>query len=318
MMAKITKGSSFGGCVRYVLTKKDARLIAANGVLVGTHKVIAQSMEDQAQMNPRLGKTVGHISLNFSSQDREKVDNAFMVKVAGEYMQKMGIKDTQFIIVRHNDREHPHCHIVFNRVSNSGKTISDQKDRHRSVKACRALTEKYGLYLKTNDAKQDVKREQLRGPDKVKYEIHDTIKSALPLCSNWNQLEKRLERQGVSVTYKYKGGTNQKEGVIFSKDGQSFNGSKVDRQYSFSKLDAALSANAHKIESRQTANVATVKVRQEPSQQNSPRSDNSHHHSYTTGSALSGWININPGPVVEDEDPLRLRRKKKKKKGVSR
>lgn len=164
MMAKITKGSSFGGCVRYVMNKKDARLIAANGVLLGNHTTIAQSMEDQAQMNPRLGKTVGHISLNFSAQDREKVDNAFMLKVAGEYMQKMGIKDTQYIIVRHNDREHPHCHIVFNRVSNSGKTISDQNDRHRSVKACLALTEKYGLYLKTTNAKVDVKREQLRGP----------------------------------------------------------------------------------------------------------------------------------------------------------
>lgn len=129
MIAKITKGSSFGGCVRYVMTKKDAQLVVANGVLYTDHRTISESFDAQAELNPRLGKKVGHISLNFSAQDKEKIDNAFILSVAKEYMQKMGIVDTQFIVVRHNDREHPHCHIVFNRVSNSGKTISDQNDR---------------------------------------------------------------------------------------------------------------------------------------------------------------------------------------------
>ncbi len=85
---------------------------------------------------------VGHISLNFSAQDTNLISDDFMRQVAGEYMQKMGITDTQFIVVRHNDREHPHCHIVFNRVDNDGRTISDQNDRLRSVRACREITER--------------------------------------------------------------------------------------------------------------------------------------------------------------------------------
>ena len=326
MMAKITKGSSLGGCVRYVMTKKDAQLIAANGVLYANYRTIAESFNLQAELNPRLGKKVGHISLNFSAQDKEKIDNAFMRGVAREYMQKMGIADTQYIIVRHNDREHPHCHIVFNRVSNSGKTISDQNDRLRSVKACREITKRHGLYLKETNAKQDVKREQLRGPDKIKYEIHDAIKATLPHCTNWNNLRKQLEKDGISVTYKFKGNTGEKEGVIFRKNDQSFNGSKVDRQFSFSKLDATLNNNAQKLEEVANPKVTATVERQTNAQAstfiperqspNYPRpDDNSYRENHSGGTLLGGLFDIQPGlPEDPDDSLLKELRKKKKKK----
>ena len=313
-MAKITKGSDFGGCVRYVMTKRDARLIAASGVLYADHRTIVESFDAQAQLNPRLGKKVGHISLNFSVQDKDKIDNAFMVKVAREYMQKMGMTDTQYIIVRHNDREHPHCHIIFNRVSNSGKTISDQNDRHRSVKACRALTEQHGLYLKETNAKQNVKRGRLRGPDKVKYEIYDAVKAALPHCKSWGELQKQLAKDGISLTYKLKGSTKQKEGVIFSKNNLSFNGSKVDRQFSFSKLDAALNANAQK--------HSRPSIQQTPTTQSEKPYHAGHGHSSSDsgdGFNLGGLLDIKPGPTY-DENEIEFNRqlKKKKKKGQGR
>ena len=48
----------------------------------------------------------------------------------------MKITDTQYIIVRHQDREHPHVHIVFNRIDNNGKTISDRNDMYRNEQMC--------------------------------------------------------------------------------------------------------------------------------------------------------------------------------------
>jgi hypothetical protein len=62
-------------------------------------------------------------------------------------MVKMGITDTQYIIGRHYDKEHPHIHLVFNRIDNNSKTITDKNDRYRSEKICKELTEKYGLYF---------------------------------------------------------------------------------------------------------------------------------------------------------------------------
>ncbi len=63
-----------------------------------------------------------------------------MAQIAREYMERMVIKDTQYIIGRHFDKEHPHVHIAFNRIDNNGKTISDRNDRFRSERICKELT----------------------------------------------------------------------------------------------------------------------------------------------------------------------------------
>ena len=147
----------------------------------------------------------------------------------------MGITDTQYLLVRHLDQPHPHCHLVYNRVGNNGQTISDKNIKIRNAKVCRELTEKYGLYLAPG--KDDVRRERLREPDKTRYEIHDAIKGCLPKCKNWNELEGKLKEQGIGVRYKYCGNTDRKQGVLFSKNGFEFSGSKIDRAFSFTKLD---------------------------------------------------------------------------------
>ena len=161
--------------------------------------------------------------------------DALMTQIAKEYMQKMGITDTQYLLVRHLDQPHPHCHLVYNRVGNNGQTISDKNIKIRNAKVCRELTEKYGLYLAPG--KDDVRRERLREPDKTRYEIYDAIKRCLPRCAGWKGLEKQLEKQGIGVRYKYCGNTDRKQGVLFSKNGFEFSGSKIDRAFSFTKLD---------------------------------------------------------------------------------
>lgn len=44
-------------------------------------------------------------------------------------------------------------------------------------------------------------------------------------------------KQGIGVRYKYCGNTDRKQGVLFSKNGFEFSGSKIDRAFSFTKLD---------------------------------------------------------------------------------
>ena len=58
MIGKLKKGSSFGGCIRYVTGKAEAKIIASDGVLLGTNAEIAQSFELQRQLNPRIKKPV--------------------------------------------------------------------------------------------------------------------------------------------------------------------------------------------------------------------------------------------------------------------
>ena len=83
---------------------------------------------------------MGHIALSWSVNDVAKLNDEEMVMLAKEYLQKMKIQDTQYLIVKHLDKEHPHIHIVYNRVSNNGKKISDNFQKQRNVQVAKELT----------------------------------------------------------------------------------------------------------------------------------------------------------------------------------
>jgi len=242
MIAKIMKGSGFKGVINYILDpKKGTELIDCSGVRTDSISHIAKSFINQTELNPRVGKVVGHISLSFSAQDSPKLSNEWMAQIAREYMEKMGIKDTQYIIGRHFDKEHPHVHIAFNRIDNNGKTISDRNDRFRSEKICKELTTKYDLYFASG--KEKIKEHRLKEPDKTKYEIYQALREKIPKSRNWKSLLAHLRNEGIDVRFKYKGNTQEVQGIIFEKNGYHFNGSKVDRSCSYSKIDFALQQN---------------------------------------------------------------------------
>ena len=49
MIGKLKKGSSFAGCIRYVTGKDEAKILASDGVLLGTNAEMTQSFELQAR-----------------------------------------------------------------------------------------------------------------------------------------------------------------------------------------------------------------------------------------------------------------------------
>jgi hypothetical protein len=241
MIGKIVKGRSFKGCISYVLGSKDAKVLASEGVLKIDTKSIINSFYMQSLMNPNLSKSVGHIPLAFSPEDTSRLTDQFMIQLAKEYMKAMEIKNTQYIIVRHNNTAHPHLHIVFNRVDNDGKTISDKNDHFRNEKVCKHLKDSYKLTY--GKGKENVNVQKLKGAEQTKYEIYHAIKNTLPRVRNWKQFEHALNQQGISIEYKFKGQTNEIQGISFKKDEYSFKGSEIDRNFSYSKLNTVLDGN---------------------------------------------------------------------------
>ena len=257
MIAKIMKGSGFKSVINYILDpKKGTELIDSLGVRTDGINHIVQSFIDQTELNPRVSKVVGHISLSFSVQDSPKLNNEWMAQIAREYMEKMGIKDTQYIIGRHFDKEHPHIHIAFNRIDNNGKTISDRNDRFRSEKICKELTAKHGLYFA--DGKEKVKEHRLKEPDKTKYEIYQALKAEIARCRDWKTLLSHLKMQDIDVRFKYKGNSQEVQGIIFEKNSYLFNGSKVDRSFSYSKIDFALQQNDREHEQQMQGTINLI------------------------------------------------------------
>lgn len=201
------------------------------------------SFDAQSKMNPKVTKPVGHISLAFSKEGEHRLTDRAMAGMALEYLKEMGITDTQILIVRHFDKEHPHVHIAFNRIANSGRTNSDSNERIRSARICKELTKKYNLYFA--NGKERVKQHRLKEPDKTKYGLYSILKSEVSRCGNWRQLAANLEKQGVEMQFKYKGKSDEMQGVVITMNSYSFCGSKIDRRFSYSKIDAALERNRH-------------------------------------------------------------------------
>ena len=168
MIAKIVTGKSFGGAVRYLLEKSGhARIIDSDGVELSDIRSLIGSFNFQRKARPEKAEVVGHISLSFHKDDTPRLTDGFMAGLAREYMQRMGITDTQYIVVRHTDTEHPHLHILYNRVKYDTKLVRSHNERIRSVAVCKAMKQKYGLTF--SEGKESVKIERLHDPDKVKY-----------------------------------------------------------------------------------------------------------------------------------------------------
>lgn len=263
MIAKIVKGSSFKGVVSYILDKgKNAKILVCDGLFAEDKDTIAMSFEAQSRMNPKVTKPVGHISLAFHKEDEHRLTDRAMAGIALEYLKKMEITDTQVLVVRHFDKEHPHVHIAFNRIANNGRTISDRNERIRSARICKELTKKYNLYFASG--KERVKQHRLKEPDKTKYGLYSILKSEVSRCGNWNILAANLKKQGVEIRFKYKGNSDEVQGVVFTMNGYSFSGSKIDRRFSYSKIDAALNANRHEERQRVMHNQVTEYLTPQP------------------------------------------------------
>lgn len=239
MIGKIPKpGKSFGGVIEYNVIKKEAGILYADGVRIDRISHTIDDFNMQRKMNPGLGQVVGHIALSWSPDDKEKLTDEKMVSIAKEYLQKMKIQDTQVLIVKHKDKEHPHIHIVYNRVNNNGKTIADNFQHLKNIKVSKELTLKHGMHI--GKGKENVNRQQLKGIDKLKYELHDTIKAVSKKVSNMVQLKHELAKQGIGMQFKYKSGTLEIQGISFSKGKYKFKGSEIDRSLSYGKLSKAI------------------------------------------------------------------------------
>jgi hypothetical protein len=241
MIGKPITGKSFGGCVRYIVDKQEAKILAAEGVRMQNASTLTQDFNLQRKMRPGLGKAVGHLVLSWSKEDLPKLSDDLMTSHAKEYMEKMGIHNTQYAIVRHHDREHPHLHVIYNRVDNQGNTITDKNDYARNIKACKEITLKYGYHI--GEGKEQVNRQALRGKEKLRYELYDAIKAAVKQSKGWKELESKLQQQGICIAYKYKGHSQEVQGISFEKGGLKMKGSAIDRSFSFAAIERQLKRN---------------------------------------------------------------------------
>jgi len=147
VIGKIIKGKGFGGAVRYAMQKDlgEARLIGTNLVADrnDADALAAEMAEHAAMLRPDVKKAVQHVSL--SAAPGEHLTDEQWRRVAEAYMEKMGFKDNQYVLVRHADTGHDHVHLILNRVSMSGELVSTLFDYRRQEIALDQIEREHSL-----------------------------------------------------------------------------------------------------------------------------------------------------------------------------
>lgn len=251
MISKVFPGHSFYHAVHYVCKpEKKGEIITVEGVRQHDYRLMASDFQTQHQLRPSKKKACFHGILSF--YPGEHPDNATLATIAQQYLQGIGITNTQYAIVKHTDRAHVHLHIIANMVNYDGKAISDNWIALRGKKVAQQLTKAYNLISATGKNLQKTNLKALTESEANKYKIYEAICNVLPGCCSLEELEQKLLQLGIQTQYKYKGQTTEKQGISFQIGKDCFKGSKVDRRFSLGNLQKTLDVQARQTKSEET------------------------------------------------------------------
>lgn len=152
MVAKISIGSSLYGALAYNAQKVNAgegKLLAVNRVFDGGDGQMdcARLLRDFCNCMPenvRTRNTVIHISLNPHPDDR--LTDMEMANIAQAYMERLGYGNQPYVIVKHEDIDRHHVHIVSINVDEKGKRIDKDFLFRRSERIRKKLEKEFNLH----------------------------------------------------------------------------------------------------------------------------------------------------------------------------
>lgn len=257
MKSKIKRGKGFKCCLQYIFSlKKDKEdkpapdFICSN--MFGENiKELTQEFTQTRNIRPDIDKPVWHTSLSLTPEE-EKLGPEKWQEIAENYLEKMGfdLANNQYVVVRHNDTEKDHIHILANRVGLDGTVWAGKFEALNSIDVCQELEKSHGLTITKGldrSDKPDVKtptkeeiemglREGSRPPRIV---LQDTITEAMADKPDTASFLERMETAGITVAFN-KASTGRISGVSFGYAGIHFKGSQLGKKFGWNKIAEVL------------------------------------------------------------------------------
>tara|TARA_R110002073_G_scaffold8068_1_gene45110 strand:- start:11510 stop:12427 length:918 start_codon:yes stop_codon:yes gene_type:complete len=234
MIGEAQTGTGFGGLARYLATgqrgdrPERVEWAEARNLPTTDPATYPAMMRATARLSRRVQDPVFHFSVSWPPDERLERDA--MAGVADRALDDLGLSEHQSVIVCHNDTEHPHLHVMVNRVHpESGKAWPKWRYKTRLERSLKAQEKELGLQqvpgrlsrmlsfgerLKQRAAGGfDVNDLVQWGKDKI-TQLRQFIRPHFDDASSWSDLETRVSEQGLDIHGKG-------QGLIFS-DGESY------------------------------------------------------------------------------------------------
>jgi hypothetical protein len=151
MIINATMGTGFGGTLLYIykdgkdLKENEKPIIIEKNHVVGSPKQMARQMAEHAQNSRRLRKPVLHLSVSFAPED--KLTQEKEIECIKASMQHLGISEekNQYVIVKHNDSNNTHYHIVTNKLNLENKSLNTDWYKNDCVVTADKIEQEYNL-----------------------------------------------------------------------------------------------------------------------------------------------------------------------------
>ena len=251
MIAKFKNRVDFTGLVSYAhdikSNEKRERLLSYQGVCVISNETIADSFNTHLRRPDRngkihhIGQPVKHVSISFSPEDAHlfpdnEEGDRYMAQLVDEWLRGMGITNAQYIVARHFDKAHPHCHLVYSRIALDGSVISAYNEQLRSADVCKKIKLRHGLTF-GNSSGEKVNRNRLLPVQRALFDLKTAVIAAADNTSSWAEFQQALEAQGIEACFSFNRTTGEVRGISFAKGDYRFAGSKLSKQkLTYSKL----------------------------------------------------------------------------------
>lgn len=240
-VAKQIKGTDFNQCISYLLDKEQKEVLESN--LYGeTPSALTKDFEMCCRLNRQVRFKVYHACLSFPEQDQ--VDDERLKAIAHDYLYGMGFGEDQpdleqleqlekdkdkmfgdkslavpYLVVRHDDTDNKHIHIVAGRVRSDGSCVSSYWDYRKSEQVLRALEDYHGL----SSPPSTLALRQLR-------QILDKSREE---CTNFNDLKQMLKEQNINVYSK-------NNGIVYGYKEKHYKGNTLGAKYTLQGMSKVL------------------------------------------------------------------------------
>lgn len=241
MIGKITTGKSFRGCLLYCLNDKQklhkddvvfknrANVLMFNKCF-GNQTELMQQFNEVRWLNPKLAKPVLHITLSFKKD--HNLDHSKLMAISEACAKDLGFENNQFVSIFHKDTEHPHMHIVANRIGFDKKTVSDSNNYQKIAAFCRKMELKYNLKQVLSPRRYLSKEQRLlTRSDERKKVLALAIRHSINNSKDLDQFTRIMQSKGYKVI--------KSRGISFIDDKKvKIKGSEVG--YSLQKIEQRL------------------------------------------------------------------------------
>lgn len=247
MIADQKVGKSFMGALGYNLKKqnhpdprKRAELLDTNFTNLN-HKQIALEVDLLRELRPNLNKYVYHTSLNFHNDD--KLNNEQLLMIAHQYLDAMGYNNNQYFIFRHYDANHPHLHVLVNRITFGGDVVSDSNNYKRSEQVLRSIERQYNLVQVSESqhsklraaTKDEIEKIVRTGKASDKLVLQEIMKKLSANSNSISDLIIKGEQAGVHFLFNQQS-TGRISGITYFFRDLKITGQKLGNHFKWAEL----------------------------------------------------------------------------------